>query len=369
MSLEVKIKKRLKNFVLEVEFDTREGIVGILGASGCGKSMTLKSIAGLVTPDEGRIVLNGKVFFDSEKKINLPPQKRRVGYLFQNYALFPNMTVEENIQAGLFCSKIEKKKKVQEMIKLLRLEGLETQYPDQLSGGQQQRVAFARLLAYDPEVLLLDEPFSALDSHLKEQLQIQLKEILSHYDKTVLMVSHDRNEIYRLSSDIITMKNGEILQYGSTKEVFQYPKDPITARLIGYKNLSLAKKLDDYRVEALEWNMIFRTTKPIPSHISYLGIQEKGICLRANNNEAQRAKKESNVFFMEVVDVLEEPYEYHVLVRAKEGDKGNNRQESMVYHQREIWCVVKKEEIKEEIGIKKGDCCTISIEESQILFF
>ena len=177
MSLQADIKKRFSGFTLEVSLRTESGVLGILGASGSGKSMTLKCIAGIETPDEGRIVLNDRVLFDSEKKINLTPQKRNVGYLFQNYALFPNMTVEANIAAGLKCPEREKQEIVREMIRLFRMEGLEKRYPSQLSGGQQQRTALARILAYEPDVIMLDEPFSALDFYLREQLQVQVKEV------------------------------------------------------------------------------------------------------------------------------------------------------------------------------------------------
>ena len=170
-SLKVNIQKKLKEFDLEVDFELKKGCLGILGPSGCGKSMTLKSVAGIVDPDNGIVSLTTDevyIYFDSTKKINLKPQKRKVGYLFQNYALFPNMTVEENVAAGL--SKGDDKKRVSEMIRRFHLEGLEKRYPRQLSGGQQQRVALARILAYGPDVILLDEPFSAMDAFLKEQL-------------------------------------------------------------------------------------------------------------------------------------------------------------------------------------------------------
>lgn len=161
MSLEVRIRRTLRDFSLETAFTTSDGVLGILGASGCGKSMTLRCIAGVETPDEGRIVLNGRVLFDSAAGVNLPPRQRRVGYLFQSYALFPHMTVEENIACALGWEKDRKKRAgtIASLVGRFRLEGLEKRYPGQLSGGQQQRVALARILAYEPEALLLDEPF------------------------------------------------------------------------------------------------------------------------------------------------------------------------------------------------------------------
>ena len=176
MGLTVNIKRKHGEFKLDIQFQSESKRIGILGASGCGKSMTLKSIAGIETPDAGKIQIGDAVLFDSEKKINLKPQKRNVGYLFQNYALFPTMTVAKNIETGLKGSKEEKQKRVQEMIEKFQLHGLENRLPGQLSGGQQQRVALARIMAYEPDVIMLDEPFSALDVFLKDRLQQELKE-------------------------------------------------------------------------------------------------------------------------------------------------------------------------------------------------
>ena len=184
MSLKVNIRKRLGNFNLDVAFETERGVFAILGASGCGKSMTLKCIAGIETPDEGRIELNGRVLYDSAKKINLTPQKRRVGYMFQDYALFPNMTVEQNIKAGM--GKHPEEEKVRSYINRFRLEGMEKHYPAQLSGGQKQRVAMARMIASEPDILLLDEPFSALDSYLKWELEQEMRDMLAEVQKPVL---------------------------------------------------------------------------------------------------------------------------------------------------------------------------------------
>ena len=210
LQLGVEIKKKLKEFDLDISFSAGKGCLGILGPSGCGKSMTLKSIAGIVTPDSGRIALQyakgeaagGRVLYDSALKINEKPQMRRVGYLFQNYALFPNMSVEENIAVGL--KGMEKKKaKVGEMIERFRLTGLEKRYPGQLSGGQQQRVALARILAYEPEALLLDEPFSAMDTYLREGLRLELSKVLADYDGVSVMVTHDRDEAFQLCKNIM----------------------------------------------------------------------------------------------------------------------------------------------------------------------
>lgn len=192
------------------------GVFAILGASGCGKSMTLKCIAGIERPDEGRIVLNDRVLFDSEKRINLPPQKRKVGYMFQDYALFPNMNVVQNIQAGM--GRKPDPKKVREYITGFQLGGLENHMPDQLSGGQKQRVAMARMLASEPEVLLLDEPFAALDSYLKWKMEQQMLELLQEVQKPVLFVSHSRDEVYRLCDTVSCINQGRMEVIEPVKE-------------------------------------------------------------------------------------------------------------------------------------------------------
>lgn len=209
--LEVQIYKKLAEFDLDISFQVNDNILGLMGASGSGKSMTLKCIAGIETPDQGRIVLNGRVLFDSEKKINVPIQKRNVGYMFQNYALFPNMNVYENVSVGLKARKVKDVDiVVQKVMQQFRIFELASRYPKQLSGGQRQRVALARLMAYEPDVLLLDEPFSALDEDLKEDLLQELKSELQ-ISKPVIFVSHDKEEVNELCDLKYKIKQGEII--------------------------------------------------------------------------------------------------------------------------------------------------------------
>lgn len=209
--LEVQIYKKLAEFDLDVSFQVDDNILGFMGASGSGKSMTLKCIAGIETPDQGRIVLNGRVLFDSEKKINVPIQKRNVGYMFQSYALFPNMNVYENISVRLRARKVKDVDiVVQKVMQQFRIFELASRYPKQLSGGQRQRVALARLMAYEPDVLLLDEPFSALDEDLKEDLLQELKSELQ-ISKPVIFVSHDKEEVNYLCDLNYKIKQGEII--------------------------------------------------------------------------------------------------------------------------------------------------------------
>lgn len=207
----VQIYKKLAEFDLDVSFQVNDNILGLMGASGSGKSMTLKCIAGIETPDQGRIVLNDRVLFDSEKKINVPIQKRNVGYMFQSYALFPNMNVYENISVGLRARKVKDVDIVaQKVMKQFQISELASRYSKQLSGGQRQRVALARLMAYEPDVLLLDEPFSALDEDLKEDLLRELKSELQ-ISKPVIFVSHNKEEVNELCDFKYKIKQGEIV--------------------------------------------------------------------------------------------------------------------------------------------------------------
>lgn len=273
MPVSIEIYKKLKNFELNINFTSKSRRIGILGGSGSGKSMTLKSIAGIEQPDSGCITVDGKRLFDSKEKVNLKPQKRNVGYLFQNYALFPTMTVEKNIAAGLQGSRQEKELRVREMINKFRLQGLEKHLPGQLSGGQQQRTAIARIMAYEPDLILLDEPFSALDMYLKDQLQREMAEMLENYHGIIIMVSHNRDEIFRFSEEILIIDQGRSVVSGNTKEIFQNPVSLAAARLTGCKNFSRARRINEHMAEALDWGITFRTERDIPEYTEWVGFR------------------------------------------------------------------------------------------------
>ena len=218
MNLDVRIKKVLRDFVLDVNFSTRDEIFALLGASGCGKSMTLKCIAGIETPDSGRIALNGRVLFDSDAKINLPPQLRRTGYLFQNYALFPNMTVAENILLAAVGTEAEQLKKLQENLSRFELTGLEKSYLHELSGGQQQRIAIARMFIKNPPIIFLDEPTASLDAIATEQIKASIDAIKK--GRTVIIISHNIGQI--IDADLIyVLQQGRVVQAGPPAEVYQ----------------------------------------------------------------------------------------------------------------------------------------------------
>lgn len=306
MSVEIEIKKDFGAFKLDIAFRSDSRRIGILGASGCGKSLTLKSIAGIFEPDAGRIVINKKVLYDSEKGIFLKPQVRRVGYLFQNYALFPTMTVEGNIGAGLKGSKAQKQEKIQQMIERFQLSGLEKRLPGQLSGGQQQRVALARIMAYEPEVILLDEPFSALDLYLRDQMQRELMDMIRDYPGTVILVSHNRDEVYRMSEELLILNKGKIAGQGETKALFENPKDAAAARLTGCKNMEniVVKSSKELWIEA--WKLRFELKK-IPEK------EVKAVAIRAHEFSMKKTEENAHLCFP-VLDpvVTEDLFEYNI---------------------------------------------------------
>jgi len=229
--IEVKVEKRLKDFKLKVSFSSRAPITAFFAPSGSGKSLTLQTIAGLIKPDKGRVEVNGKPFFDSERGIDLPPQKRKVGYLFQDYALFPHMTVFENVAYGA-----RSRDKVYELLKTLKIEKLKDKYPSQISGGQKQRVALARALATEPEILLLDEPFSALDRSLKEELYGEIREVQEKFKVPVVLVTHDHEELFELAGWIVILEEGRSVQEGRPQELFFNPSSLKTAKLLGHRS-------------------------------------------------------------------------------------------------------------------------------------
>lgn len=307
MSLHVDIRKTLGDFVLETAFDAEDAVTGLLGASGCGKSMTLKCIAGVETPDSGCIVLDGETLFDSARGINLKPQQRRVGYLFQQYALFPHLTVERNILTGLHRERdaAVRQRRLREMIQMMQLQGLEKLRPAQLSGGQAQRVALARMLVNQPRLLLLDEPFSALDSHLRDQLQPQFLSLLRTYGRQAVLVTHSRDEAYHLCGQLCVMENGRVVRDGATKAVFADPRSETAARLTGCKNITPARKIDERTVEAPAWGLRFTAAQPVPDDLRAIG-------LRAHYFHARAAANRANVQW---VGELEEPFEWILLFR------------------------------------------------------
>ena len=257
MSLEVSIRKRFPAFELDVSFSAQDETLGFLGASGCGKSLTLRCIAGIETPDEGRIVVNGRVFFDSEQGVNLTPQERKTALLFQDYMLFPNLTVAENVAAGLNpkLPKAERRRIVETELRRFGLDGFGGRYPAQLSGGQRQRVALARMLAAEPGILMLDEPFSALDAHLKGVLEQNLANLFEGFSGTILYVSHDIDEALRFCDRIAVVESGRIVEMPTGDELVSRPASTAGLKLSGCKNATPVGEVSDFQAWCPKWGV------------------------------------------------------------------------------------------------------------------
>jgi molybdate transport system ATP-binding protein len=316
MTLDVSLTRTWKSFALDVSFTTQNELLGILGASGSGKSMTLKCIAGIETPEKGHIIAGERVLFDAAQKISLKPQQRRVGYLFQHYALFPHMTVAENIGCALSrFTKEQRQKKVAGLLERFQLENLSRRYPGQLSGGQQQRVALARILAYEPEVLLLDEPFSALDFHLKEQVQLEFLDFLRDYAGDVVLVTHSRDEAYRFCRRLVILDDGKCVAQGDTRALFREPGLLSVARLTGCKNFSRIEQRGPCALFARDWGIELTTAGPIPPDVDYIGV-------RAHYFLPATGGEKTNCFPITVRSIIEGPFEWNLLFHAGPGNGG-----------------------------------------------
>ena len=316
MSLVLDIKKAYPDFSLDVRLEAAGERVALLGASGCGKSCTLRCIAGVETPDEGRIAVNGVTFFDSARGINLSPQQRKCALLFQNYQLFPNLSVADNVLAGVEgrLSREGRDELARRYLSIFGMAGYADRYPARLSGGQQQRVALARMLAARPAIYMFDEPFSALDSFLKSALEQNLLDLFSVIDSTVLYVSHDIDEACRLCERICVLHNGRVEEDGTVEQVVQRPQTLAALRLTGCKNTSRARKVGDTLVEALDWGMTFDVGAPVADDVAYLGV--RGNYFHIDNREAPG----KNSYMLRVARVSDSRFERLVLLDPPRSD-------------------------------------------------
>ncbi len=279
--LEINIGHRLGRFDLDISLSIERELVVLFGPSGAGKSLTLRAVAGLLHPERGRIVLNGRVLFDRAAQIDLPSRLRRVGYVPQSYALFPHMTTAQNIAYGLaHLPSQEAAHRVDEMIELVGLRGLEKQRPAQLSGGQQQRVALARALVARPEVLLLDEPLSALDAPTRADLRRNLQSLQKHFQIPMLFVTHDLSEAYFLADRLAVYGAGRILQSGSPGEILVSPSSLQVARTVGAKNILPGRLVDPARVRVVDHDIEIRpATVAVPGQQVFLCVRPERIML------------------------------------------------------------------------------------------
>ena len=326
MAFYVDIRKKLGDFTLETQFEAQDGVTGILGASGCGKSMTLHCIAGIVKPDEGHIELDGRVLFDSASKINVRPQDRHVGLLFQNYALFPNMTVQQNLMTGLMACEKNKKtagQKIREMLEKFELTGLEKHKPSELSGGQQQRVALARIFLSSPDILMLDEPFSALDGYLRWNLEQELQDVLKEFDGPTLFVSHSRDEVYRICDRVCVMDRGTSSPVIPVKQLFEAPESRAAALLSGCKNFARAEirsnVTENYpgSVYVQDWGETLFYTGIPAGEIHYVGVRSHYI---HPVSEQEAAAHLENTFRCHLEKVIDDVFSTVLMVSPEHAD-------------------------------------------------
>lgn len=301
--LDITAERTLENFTLAVSFDAAKGAVGVLGPSGSGKTMTLRMIAGISTPDQGRITLNDRVLFDSSTGQNIPAANRRIGFVFQDYALFPHMTVAENVGFGMrFLSKEEQRLRIDQQLTTMRIAELANRYPREISGGERQRVAIARCMAMEPDALLLDEPFAALDPHLRRQTEEQLRETLAHFDGVVVFVTHDMEEAFRFCTDLLVLDHGAVIARGPKHELFERPRTVAAARLTGCKNIAVANRTATDRISVASWECELSTATPLPSALSHVGYRSHQIVF-------QQSAAGLNSFPCWLVSTSEAPHE------------------------------------------------------------
>ncbi|MEI0531268.1 ATP-binding cassette domain-containing protein [Brachyspira pilosicoli] len=303
MSLIVDIKKRLSNFDLDLQFEASGGgVFAILGASGSGKSMALKCIAGIEKPDSGYIELDGKIFYDSKRHINIKPQKRNVGFLFQNYALFPNMTVEENIKTGIRNKDIN----IEDITKKFFIYDIRNKKPREISGGEQQRTALARIFVSSPNMLLLDEPLSALDYHIKLELEKFILFNIKEFNGTTLFVSHNREEVYKMADNIGILNRGKFEVIDSKHNIFKTPKTYFSALLVGCENFSKVRLLGDKKIECVDWNIIINNNN---NNINYVGVRANSFFEYNDFNNSQNINMKCRI-----KKIVEEIFSYVITV-------------------------------------------------------
>lgn len=273
MALDLDIRKQLNNYELHMSLSLPDGVTAILGASGSGKSVTLSCIAGLMQPDAGEIRIDDQVVFDSTQRIHVPARKRQVGMLFQGYSLFPNMTVTENIAAGVRGSRRQVGEVVAAYMERFQITALANQRPATLSGGQKQRVALARMLAAEPKTLLLDEPFSALDATLKWQMEEELRETLQAVQGTTLLVTHDRDEAYRIADYVAVVDQGRVDHFGPKELLMRAPKTLASAQLSGCKNTTEAFHTDARIISCPHWALQLDAGDVQEHPVRYIGLR------------------------------------------------------------------------------------------------
>ena len=329
--LEIQVEKALENFTLQVSLCAGAGAVGLLGASGAGKSMTLRMIAGVVAPDGGRIVLNGRVLYDSAAKRTVPSAKRRIGVVFQDYALFPHKTVAENVGFGLNAlPEQERRARVDRQLNLMHISELANLYPREISGGERQRVAIARCMALEPDALLLDEPFAALDPFLRRQMEEQLRETLTNYNGVVIFVTHDMEEAFRFCTDLLVLDSGRVIASGPKHELFERPRTVVAARLTGCKNIVSARRVGADRIAVDAWNCQLKSANPVSSALTHVGFRSHQIIF-------QQAAEVENTFSCWLASTSEAPHEMTLYLRLHAAPRAGDPPHLQADVPKELW--------------------------------
>lgn len=321
--LTLTLRKRLETFVLNLELSAPAGITALFGPSGAGKSMTLACVAGLAQPDAGRIALNGDVLFDTGRKINLSPQRRSVGYVMQDYLLFPHMTVAQNIAFGLRrLPRAEKQRIVAESLARVGLSGFEARRPAELSGGQQQRVALARTLVTNPRALLLDEPFSALDEPTRARLHRDLLRLRAELDIPILFVTHNLAEAYRLADNIAVIEAGQLLQFGPPETVVYRPTSRTIAKLTGGSNFFKGRVIAQSDAETvIRVGQVQLIAPPAPvqaGDVIGLSIRAERVMLIRKDGPAGRRENQVQGY---IVNELTDGFNYTLFLRLDDDQR------------------------------------------------
>lgn len=347
--LKVNIRKKLNKYTLDVDFETDNEVMGLLGMSGSGKSMTLKCIAGIVRPDEGEIILNDRILFDSKKKINLTPQERKIGFLFQDYALFPNMTVGENVLTGIEETE-NSGAEVDRILNELNLLSKKNLYPRQISGGEKQRTALARIFVTKPEIMLLDEPFAALDEFNRWKMEFELNKALNKYVKSAILVSHNKDEVYRLTSNVCVLHEGKGERKRPTMDLFENPKTYASSILSGLKNFSKYERLADDRIYAQAWwtELLIYGVVPSPNGLISVSLTKLGLYKNLPDSQLE------NVIVTKIVDILYSVDYCTVVLKINESPEA-----------KDFVLDIDKNELE---GLKAGDVAYLHIPRDSIKF-